>query len=109
MSWTLASATRSGSSRKSSRRRLSRMAGRFAMEPFAGSASDLVVVRRPPKQTEALQSALEMLERALADRDALRDALRSLVAAFPDLDRQFTGTEQQRALRAAHAVLAEQG
>jgi hypothetical protein len=72
-----------------------------------------VVTRRSPngKQSAeaALRVAVDALEQAVAAKDALRDALYLLLTAFPDLGRQFTSTEQQAALRAAYALLAECG
>ena len=45
------------------------------------------------------------LEVLRAQRDALREALRSLLAAFPELTGQFATESQQRSLRAAYAAV----
>jgi hypothetical protein len=44
-----------------------------------------------------------------AQRDALRDAMARLLAAFPELKRGHATQEQQNALRNAVATLAEAG
>lgn len=53
--------------------------------------------------------ALEQRDHAEARLACVVDALASLVRSFPELSGSFTSHEQQSALRAARALLAEHG